>query len=59
MNKKPINADKSDLTEKTETNPNLQTLKLIIDSESLSTKIYLVKVILKIGQEKYLTSTLF
>ena len=59
MNKKPINADKSDLTEKTETNPNLQTLKLIIDSESLSTKIYLVKVILKIGQEKYLTSILF
>ena len=51
INKKPINADYFILTEKIETNPKAS-LMLMIDSELLSIKIFLVKVTLKIGQEK-------
>ena len=57
INKKPINAGYSTLTEKIETN--LKALKLMIELELLSIKIFLVKVTLKIGQEKYLLSILF
>ena len=57
INKKPINDGYSALTEKIETN--LKALKLMIELELLSIKIFLVKVTLKIGQEKYLLSILF
>ena len=61
VNKKPINADYSSLTEKKKKKkkrmkqiPNLLNLKLMIESGLLSIRIFLVKVTLKIGQEKYL-----
>ena len=60
VNKKPINADYSALTEKKKKKkrmkqiPNLLNLKLMIESGLLSIRIFLVKVTLKIGQEKYL-----
>ena len=60
INKSPINADYSGLTEKIETNPKeLLTLKLMMESELPSIKILLVKVTLRIGQEKYLLLILF
>ena len=61
INKKTFNADYSDFTEKNETNfkSSYLTLKLMIESELLSIGIILVKVALKIGQEKYLLSILF
>ena len=54
INKKPINADYSALTKKIETNR-----KTTEESELLSMGTFLVKVTLKIGQEKYLLSILF
>ena len=48
IGKKLINADYSALAEKLETNPKASR------SELLSIRIFLVKVTLKIGQEKYL-----
>ena len=51
IGKKPINADYSALNEKIIM---LLNLKLMIESELLSIRIFLVKVTLKIGQEKYL-----
>ena len=58
INKSPINADYSGLTEKIETNPKeLLTLKLMMESELLSIKILLVKVTLRIGQEKFITNS--
>ena len=60
VNKKPINADYSALTEKKKKKkrmkqiPNLLNLKLMIEPGLLSIRIFLVKVTLKIGQEKYL-----
>ena len=56
INKKPINADYSALTEKIETNFKLVNLKLVIESELLSIRIFLVNVTLKSDQEKYLLS---
>ena len=51
INKKPINADYSVSTENIESNPKAPKL--------LSIRIFLVKVILKIGQQKYLLLILF
>ena len=61
INKKTFNSDYSAFTEKSETNfkSSYLTLKLIIESELLSIGIILVKVALKISQEKYLLSILF
>ena len=56
ITKNPINADCSVLTEKNETNSKAPNLK---KNKSLTIRIFLVKVILKIGQEKYLFSILF
>ena len=56
INKKPINADYSALTEKI---IKLLNLKLMIQLELLGTRIYLVKVTLNIGQEKYFLLILF
>ena len=58
MVRKPINADYSALTEKIDTNSEGPKLKLMIESELLSIKILLLKVTLKISQEKYLLSLL-
>ena len=55
VNKKLIDADYSALTEIIETNP--KACKL--ESELLSMKIFLAKITLKIGQEKYLLLILF
>ena len=59
IGKKPSNADYTVLTKKNQTDPKAQSLKLMIESELLSIRIFLVKVILKIGQEKQLLSVLF
>ena len=59
IGRKPINVDYSALTEKIETNPKLRSLKLMIGSELLSIRIFLVKVLLTVNQEKYLLSILF
>ena len=59
INKKPINADYSALTENIESNPKDPKFKEIIESKLLSIKIILVNVIPKIGQERYLLSILF
>ena len=56
INKKPINTDYSALTEKIESNPKAPNLKLMTESELLSTRAFLWKVTLKIDQEKYLLS---
>ena len=49
--KKPVNADYSALAENIETNPKAP--KLMVESELLSIRIFLVKVTLEIAQEKY------
>ena len=55
INKKPINVDCSALTEKRlKQILNLLNIKLIIESELRSIRIFLEKVTLKIGQGKYL-----
>ena len=59
IDKKPINADYSASNENFKPIINLLNLKLFIESELLSIKIFLVMVTLKIGQQKYLLSTLF
>ena len=59
IGKKTSNADYCALTETTETNQKLLSLKLMIEPEFLSIGTILVKVSLKIGQEKYLLSILF
>ena len=59
IDKKPINADYSASNENFKPMINLLNLKLFIESELLSIKIFLVMVTLKIGQQKYLLSTLF
>ena len=59
IGRKPINVDYSALTEKIETNPKLLSLKLMIGSELLSIRTFLVKVLLTVNQEKYLLSILF
>ena len=51
-----INADYSVLTEKLTRTLKVLCLKLIKESELLSKRIFLVKVLLKIDQEKYLIS---
>ena len=58
IGKKPINVDYSALTEKIETNPKAPKFKLMIESELLSMGAFLVRVTMKIGQEKYLLSIL-
>ena len=58
IGKKPINVDYSALTEKIETDPKAPKFKLMIESELLSMGAFLVRVTLKIGQEKYLLSIL-
>ena len=50
INKKPINAGYSALTEKTETNSKVPNLKLMIELKLQNIRIFLVKVPLKIGQ---------
>ena len=52
INKKPIHADYSALTKKLGPILKLLNLKLMIESELLSIRIFLVMVTLKIGQEK-------
>ena len=59
INKNPINADCSTLTEEIETILKLLYLKLMIESELLTIRIYLVKLTLKIGREKYISLILF
>ena len=61
INKKPTNADYFALPGKKKMRQILKllSLKLMIESELLSMRLFLVKVILKIGQEKYLLSILF
>ena len=59
IDKKPINTDYSALNEKIETNHNAPKFKAMIESELLSIRIFLVKVTLKIGQQKYLLPILF
>ena len=52
--KKPINADYSVLTKKLKHILKVFNSKLKIESELLNTKIFLVQIILKIGQMNYL-----
>ena len=59
IGKKRINADYSALNEKIETNHNAPKFKANAESELLSIGIFLVKVTLKIGQQKYLLPILF
>ena len=55
IGKKPIDADYPALSKEVELQVTKQlSLKLVIESELLSTKIFLAKVALKIGQNKYL-----
>ena len=54
INKRPISADYSKLTEKLRPSLKLQSLTLMIESESQSIRIFLVNATLNIGQEKYL-----
>ena len=58
ISKKSIDVDCSASTEKVETNSRAPKFKFI-DGELLSIRIFLVKVALKIGQEKYLLLILF
>ena len=57
--KKPVNADYSALTEKIEWILKLLSLKLMIESDVSSIRIFLVKLTLKIGQNKHLLLVLF
>ena len=57
ISRKPIDADYSALIENIQTNP--KPPKFMIESKLLTVKIFLVKAILKIGQEKYFLSFLF
>ena len=59
INKRPINADYSVLTEKIETNPKVRKLKFNGRVRITKYKNILVKVTLKIAQEKYLLLILF
>ena len=59
INKKCINVDYSALTRKIETNSKALKFKVNDRVRIRSIKIFLVKVTLKIGQEKYLLSILF
>ena len=62
INKKPINADYSGLTEIffwLRPILKLLSLKLMIESELLSIRIFLLKIKLKVGQVKYLLLILF
>ena len=59
INKGPINADYSALTEKIETNPKVRKLKFNGRVRITKYKNILVKVTLKIAQEKYLLLILF
>ena len=59
INKRPINADYSVLTEKIETNPKVRKLKFKDRVRITKYKNILVKVTLKIAQEKYLLLILF
>ena len=54
INKKPNNTDYSAFTEKIERVTKLLNLKLMIESELQSIRIFLVKVTLKIGHGRYL-----
>ena len=59
INNKSINADYSALMEKLRPILKPLNLKLMIESKLLSIRIFLVKVTLEIGEEKYLLSILF
>ena len=61
INKKPIKADYSAMTKKMRQILKLLNLQLMIQNESelLSIRMFLVKITLKIGQEKYLLLILF
>ena len=54
INKRPISADYSKLTEKLRPSLKLQSLTLMIELKSQSIRIFLVNATLNIGQEKYL-----
>ena len=58
-NKKPINANYSVLTKKLSTILEFLNLKLMIESELLSIRMFLVKLTLKTGPEKYFFLILF
>ena len=59
LSKKPINIDYLAWTEKIETNTKTLIPKRKIDWEFLNIRIFLVKVVIKIGQEKFLLPILF
>ena len=59
INKRPINADIVLWMKQLRPILKLLNLNLMTESELLSIRIFSVKVILKIGQEKYLLSILF
>ena len=59
ITKKPINADYSALSENIESNPKAPKFKVNDRVRITKHKIFLVKVILKIDQEKYFFSILF
>ena len=59
VNKKPINADYSALTEKIETHLKFPSFKVNDRVRITKSKKILIKIALKIGQEKYLLSILF
>ena len=57
--KKPMNGGYLALTERIETNSKAPNLKLIIKSELVSIRIFLLNVTLKIGQGKFVLLILF
>ena len=62
INEIPINANHSAFTEKIETNPKAPKFKVNVSdfmSELLSIRVFVVKFILKLGQEKHLSLILF
>ena len=59
IGKKPINADYSVWTKKLRQTLKLLSVKLMIELELVSIRMFLVRVTLKIDQEKYLLSILF
>ena len=59
INKKPIKADYSALTQKIETDSKAPQFRIIDKVIITNVRIFLVKVTLKIGQKKYLSLILF
>ena len=59
INKKPIKADSSALTQKIETDSKAPKFRIIDKFIITNVRIFLVKVTLKIGQKKYLSLILY